>query len=217
MSLSVPRESVSARSPVSDRPPNVPSFSVGFTAVRSRFSSLRFSPRIALVSVMFVLAACTPKFEWRTIANDDGRFSVMFPGKPSLDERVLPIAGHALKMQMQGSRVGGALFAVGSVQLPSDDVGLQHAVLQALESGLARNVGIDAKPTPVQVPLTQDGQFVSGDALSGSGRVAGRDEHRTVAARFAARGNRVIQAVVISDKAVPPEQVSQFLESLRLY
>jgi hypothetical protein len=122
-----------------------------------------------------------------------------------------------LKMQMQGSRVGGALFAVGSVQLPSDDVALQRAVLQALESGLARNVGIDDKPTPVQIPLTQDGQFVSGDALMGSGQVAGHPEHRTVAARFAAHGNRVVQAVVISDKAVPAEQVAQFLESLKLY
>ncbi len=141
----------------------------------------------------------------------------MYPSKPALDERTLPIAGRALKMQMQAAKVGDAMFAVGSVQLPSDDPALQRAVLDALESGLARNVGIDDKPSKVQVPLTENGQFIDGEALTGRGQVAGHSEHRVVEARFAARGQRVIQAIVISDKAVPAEQVSQFLESVRLY
>jgi hypothetical protein len=141
----------------------------------------------------------------------------MYPSKPGLDERVVPIAGHALKMQMQSAKVGGALFAVGSVLLPSEDPALQRSVLEALESGLARNVGIDDKPSKVQIALTENGQFVDGEALSGSGKVAGRSEHRTVAAHFVIRGQRVIQAVVISDKEVPAEQVSQFLDSLRVY
>jgi hypothetical protein len=164
-----------------------------------------------------MLAACSPKFEWRTMTNDDGRFSVMYPAKPGLDERVLPIAGHALKMQMQAARVGDAMFAVGSVQLPSGDPALQRAVLDALESGIARNVGIADQPNKIQIPLTTDGQFVDGEALSGSGQVAGRSERRTVEARFAVRDRRVIQAIVISDKQVPTDQVSQFLDSLRLY
>lgn len=164
-----------------------------------------------------VLVACSSKYEWRTITNDDGRFSVMYPAKPALDERTLPIAGRALKMQMQAAKVGDAMFAVGAVQLPSADPALQRAVLDALETGLARNVGIDEKPSKIQVPLTEDGQFVDGEAIAGRGQVAGRSEHRIVAARFAARGQRVIQAVVISDKDIPAEQVSQFLESLRLY
>jgi hypothetical protein len=164
------------------------------------------------------LAGCSSKFEWRTIANDDGRFSVMYPAKPTLDERMLPpIDGHSLKMQMQAARAGGATFAVGSVQLPNDDPALQHAVLTLLESGLARNIGIDMKPQTIQIPLTEEGKFVEGDALSGSGRVPGHPDHRTVSARFAIRGQRVVQAIVIADKPVPPEEIQQFLDSLKLY
>ncbi|CAM2140160.1 DUF1795 domain-containing protein [Pararobbsia alpina] len=173
--------------------------------------------RFAIALLIPIVAACSAKFDWRTITNDDGRFSVMYPSKPGLDERVIPIAGHALKMQMQSAKVGGALFAVGSVLLPSEDPALQRAVLEALETGLARNVGIDDKPSKVQIALTENGQFVDGEALSGSGKVAGRSEHRTVAAHFVIRGQRVIQAVVISDKEVPAEQVAQFLDSLRVY
>jgi hypothetical protein len=163
------------------------------------------------------LAGCSSKFEWRTITNDDGRFSVMYPAKPTLDERMLPIAGRQLKMQMQAARAGGATFAVGAVQLPNDDPKLQRAVLDLLESGLERNIGLDMKPRKIQIPLTEDGKFVDGEALSGDGKVAGRSEHRMISARFAIRGQRVVQAVVIADKPVPPEQVEQFLDSLRLY
>jgi hypothetical protein len=172
---------------------------------------------MALLFASAMLAGCSSKFEWRTITNDDGRFSVMYPGKPTLDERVLPISGKQLKMQMQAARAGGATFAVGAVQLPDDDPALQHAVLELLESGLARNVGIDMKPRKIQIPLTEDGKFVDGEALAGSGKVAGRSEHRMVSARFAIRGRRVVQAVVIADKPIPPEQVEQFLSSFRLY
>ncbi len=151
------------------------------------------------------------------MTNDDGRFSVMYPAKPTLDERVLPIAGRELKMQMQAARAGGATFAVGSVQLPNEDPALQRAVLDSLESGLARNIGIDAHPQKIQIALTENGQFVDGDALAGSGKVPGRSEHRMISARFAIRGQRVVQAVVIADKPIPAEQVEQFLGSLRLY
>jgi hypothetical protein len=170
-----------------------------------------------LLLVSTALAACSSKFEWRTITNDDGRYTVMYPAKPALDERVLPIAGAKLKMQMQAARAGGATFAVGAVQLPNDDPRLQRAVLDLLESGLARNIGIDMKLQKIQIPLTEDSKFVEGEALSGNGKVAGRTEHRMVSARFVIRGQRVVQAVVIADKPVPPEQVEQFLNSLRLY
>ncbi|RKP58779.1 hypothetical protein [Pararobbsia silviterrae] len=185
-------------------------------SLRALFSSA-VRRRLALAALVPVLAACSPKYEWRTLTNDDGRFSVMYPAKPALDERVLPIAGHTLKMRMQAARAGDAMFAVGSVELPSNDPALQRAVLDALESGIARNVGIDDAPSRIQVPLTENGRYADGEALSGRGKVAGRSEHRTVEARFVAHDRRVIQAIVISDKPVPADQVAQFLDSLRVY
>ncbi len=151
------------------------------------------------------------------MTNDDGRFSVMYPSKPTLDERTLAIAGRQLKMQMQAARAGGAMFAVGAVQLPNDDPALQRAVLDSLESGLARNIGLTTPPQKIRIALTEDGQFVDGEAIAGRGQVTGHSEHRTISARFAIRGQRVVQAVVISDGPLPPEQVDQFLDSLRLY
>jgi hypothetical protein len=182
----------------------------------SRRTPVRWLTVLLLASS--ALAGCSSKFEWRTIANDDGRFSIMYPAKPTLDERMLPpIEGHTLKMQMQAARAGGATFAVGSVQLPNDDPELQHAVLNLLENGLARNIGINMKLQSIQIPLTEEGKFVDGEALSGNGKVAGHPDHRTVSARFAIRGRRVVQAVVIADKPVPPEEIQQFLDSLKLY
>jgi hypothetical protein len=180
---------------------------------------LRRLPRLALpAAAALILGACTPSFDWRNVVNDAGGFSVMFPAKPGLDQRNAKIAGQSLPMLMQSARVGDTSFAVGVVTLPTDDPALAAAVLNALKTGLAHNINIAPATHPVQIDVGTPGQQVPGAEFVASGTVAdAHHEHRVMHARFAVRGAKVYEAVIVAPVEPAAEQVDQFFGSLRLY
>jgi hypothetical protein len=179
----------------------------------SRFSGALLGA--ALVAT--VLAACSPSFDWRTVTNDDGGFSVMFPAKVTLDERQLNIDGHPMKMQMQAAKANDVVFAVGVVTLPDDSPALQRAVQTFLQDGLARNVGSKPVTQAAKIRLSEPSQQIDATQMDVSGPVPGGHDRRVIHALFAARGRHVYQAVVIAGKNPTEDQMSQFFDSLRLY
>jgi hypothetical protein len=177
---------------------------------------LRFLALPAAATLM--LSACTPSFDWRNVVNQEGGFSVMFPAKPGLDQRNAKIAGQSLPMLMQSARVGDTSFAVGVVTLPADDPALAAAVLDSLKTGLAHNINVVLDTHPVQIDVGTPGQQVAGAEFIASGTVAGaHHEHRVMHARFAVRGAKVYEAVIVAPVEPAAEQVDQFFGSLRLY
>ena len=52
--------------------------------------------------------------------NDDG-YEITLPAKPRSDQREIQIAGQPMQMKMQTAEAGDAVFAVGTVVLPSAD------------------------------------------------------------------------------------------------
>jgi hypothetical protein len=164
------------------------------------------------------LSACTPSFDWRTVVNQDGGYSVSFPAKPGVDQRPVKIAGQALPMLMQSARVGEVSFAVGVLTLPSDDPALRATVLDALEQGLARNIGAPLQTHPVSIAVGNPGEQVIGAEFVASGVVAdAHHTHRMMHARFAARGTKIYEAVVVAPQAPATEQLDQFFDSWRLF
>ncbi|MFM0099109.1 hypothetical protein PQQ87_26155 [Paraburkholderia nemoris] len=162
------------------------------------------------------LTACSPTFDWRTIMNNDNGYTVDLPAKPDNDQRAVQIDGKPMQMAMQTAEAGNAVFAVGTVMLPSDDEATQRAALEFLRSGLARNVGAAPDAHAVQIPLAAGGQ-VLGLEMKLSGEAGSQHETRTVYARLVARGRHVYQAAIIASKPVQQEQVDQFFSSFRLY
>ncbi|WXK34252.1 hypothetical protein IHE31_14345 [Mycetohabitans rhizoxinica] len=171
-----------------------------------------------ILAIALLTTACSPQFDWRTVRNDEGHYTVMLPAKPLLNERVLTIAGHALKMQMQTATVGDAMFAVGVVVLPADDPTLRAQVLTYLQSGLARNVGAQPVLHVVRIPGSHDAGDKSRIAMDVAGSVAHRQtqEQRTIHAQFVARDRRVYQAAVVSTREPDPVQLEQFFASLKV-
>jgi len=179
----------------------------------------RFFLRLGLpMAVALSLAACTPSFDWRNVVNEDGGFSVMFPAKPGLDKRAVKIAGQSLPMLMQSARVGETSFAVGVVTLPTNDPALRAAVLESLEAGLAHNINASLEMHPVQIDVGTPGEQVAGSEFVASGAVADAHHvHRAMHARFAVRGMKVYEAVIVAPREPASELVDQFFGSLRLY
>ena len=169
-----------------------------------------------LLTVGGVLAGCSPTYDWRTVMNNDSGYTVDLPAKPSHDARQIDIGGTSMQMAMQTAEAGSAVFAVGTVMLPSDDPQTQRTALDFLRNGLARNVSAAPDAHPVQIPLAAGGQ-VPGFEMKLSGKAGEQKETRTIYARLVAHGRHVYQAAIIASEPLPQEQVDQFFQSFQLY
>lgn len=167
---------------------------------------------------VLLAAACSPQFDWRTVRNDEGHYTVMLPAKPLLDERALSIAGQPMKMRMQSAAVGDAMFAVGVVTLPVEDPALRAQVLAYLQHGLSHNVGEEPVLRAVRATGSHGAHDESRMAMEVAGPVASGhgDSRRVIHAQFAARGRFVYQAAVVSERDPDPHQLEQFFGSLKL-
>jgi hypothetical protein len=186
-------------------------------------ATMRFLPNIASTSKLVcasvacgALLACTPSYDWRTVMNNDDGYEVTLPAKPRSDERKIEIAGQPMTMRMQTAEAGDAVFAVGTVVLPSADPQLQRATLDFLQQGLARNVNAQPAARATQIELAAGGR-VLGSEMEVKGEGGERRESRTIQARFVARGAHVYQLAIVSDKAPPREQADQFFTSFKLF
>lgn len=176
----------------------------------------------ALCAAVLSLAACSPEYDWRTIQNNEGSYAVMFPAKPTSAERKVQIGGQALPMTMHAAKVNNAMFAVGVVDLPTDDAALRASALQAMQQGLQANLqggtreekaisGNSAATPPVPW---------QGVALKITGRTQDDATPRRMTAYLTAKGTHAYQVMVLetgpsatTDKLA--EQTEQFLKSFQ--
>jgi hypothetical protein len=166
------------------------------------------SPVLSLLLVS-LLAACSPKYNWRDYASPDAPYKVMFPAKPASFTRTIALDGMQVSMTMTAAEVDGATFAVGAAEAP--DEARARAALPAMRQALLRNIG--AGETQAAVLAGADGKAASEiDATGSTNGVPVR-----LIGHFEARGKRFYQVIVLGKaNAVPPEQVEQFLTSFKL-
>jgi hypothetical protein len=183
---------------------------------RLRVASMPLKSALCAVAAGGALLACTPAYDWRTIMNNDDGYEITLPAKPRSDEREIRIAGQSMKMKMQTAEAGDAVFAVGTVVLPSADPALQRAALDFLQHGLASNVNAPASARAAQIQLAAGGR-VAGSEIDVKGVSGEQREAHAIHAQFVARGAHVYQVAIVSAKPAPPEQADQFFTSFKLY
>lgn len=162
------------------------------------------------------LTACSPAYDWRTITDNTNGYAIDLPAKPLIDERPIDIAGTRMRMHVRAARAANAMFAVGTVAMPSNAPQLQRTVLGAMRDALARNVGAKPGARSIEVPLA-DGSHVPALELDVSGPVGATGKRKTIHAWLIARGNHVYQASIIADDAPPKEQTDQFFHSFKVF
>ncbi len=165
------------------------------------------------------LSACSPDYNWRTVTNNTSGYSVDLPAKPGSDQRDVDVDGTPMRMRMQTVEVDGAVFVVGTLDLPDAQPATQRAAIAFLRDGLARNVGVPPETHEVAVPLVGGGS-VDGIEMQLTGKAgssAERAEPRTIHARLVAKGAHAYQVAIVGRSEPPVEQVDQFFQSFRLY
>lgn len=135
---------------------------------------------IFLVLLPWLIAACTPVYNWREVRLPDAGIKLLLPCKPDHAKRTLPLAGQEVELQMAGCEAGAALFAISHVK-SKDDSSIQ-AAQQEWRAAMLRNMqstqevqmapiklaGFTAQPHLVRLEARgrrQDGSAVTAQAL----------------------------------------------------
>ena len=167
-------------------------------------------PACAALFLAFVLTACGPKYNWRDYASPDASYRATFPAKPTTFTRDIDLDGTPVTMTMTAAEVDGATFAIGTAQAP--DAARAQAALEAIRIALLRNIGAVDKTTQ---STATSGQQMSMD-VDATGQARG--EPMRLAGHLEARGKRIYQVIVMgSPRAMPPEQIEQFLTSFKAH
>lgn len=183
--------------------------SVGCTAARSR-------PVLLFVSVVCsaLLAACSPKFDWREVQGGDAPYTVLMPAKPDTVTQEINLGGIRASMTMTGAEVDGATFAVGTAKLPDAQQAL--AVLPLMRSTMVNNISgtVREKKPDAQAPKPAESGTTTMD-VEAVGNAGGQP--RVLHGRFVARDARVYQAIVVGpENTLPADAVETFLSSFKV-
>jgi hypothetical protein len=89
------------------------------------------------------MMACTPKYDWRELRNDELRWKAMFPAKPVDVSRsfTLPNSTTVVRLTLQSAKVDNNLFAIGWIPNATTTTAAE------LESAMLANIAATPEST----------------------------------------------------------------------
>lgn len=168
---------------------------------------------VLVLLIVMAAAACSPKFDWREIRNEDNFFQVLMPGKAASANREINLNGVKTTMYMTATDVQGISFSVAYVKVVQSELEQetskkqQEVAFEAMKTGMLNNiqgqwVSVDQNRIPKNTLLAQ-GQSPSGKKLK-------------MLARFEKRSDYLIQIIMLGDeKAFNAEAADMFFDSFK--
>lgn len=99
-------------------------------------SKLFFSRVGIFLASVFLLAACSPKLDWRTVQSPQEGYSALFPGKPEKMERRLPYQNQEIPQTLEAVKIDDDIYSVSTIHLTKDQVSFAPKLLEQLQSNL---------------------------------------------------------------------------------
>ncbi len=166
---------------------------------------------LAFLSLAFLLASCSPAYNWREVRLPGGELKALLPCKPDQGSRQQSLAGQAYTIDMQGCETGGALFAIAVAELGQESQAL--AVQQQWQAQLLRTM--QAGP-PASAGFALRGASTQFEPLRLSAR-GQRPDGRPVEVQgvWFARGARLYHAVIYAER-IGSEMSEPFFGGLEL-
>ena len=90
----------------------------------------------ALLAAMILLAACSPKLDWRTVQSPQERYTALFPGKPDKLERRIPYQDQELKQTLEAVKIDDDIYSISSVQVPPNQAAATEKIITQLKNNL---------------------------------------------------------------------------------
>ena len=88
----------------------------------------------ASLVLAFLLIACSPKLDWRTVQSSQEGYSALFPGKPEKIERRLPYQNQEIPQTLEAVKIDDDIYSVSTIYLTKDQVPLAPKLLEQLQS-----------------------------------------------------------------------------------
>lgn len=166
--------------------------------------------RFPVWAAMLAVAACSPTFDWRSVALPDTQLVTELPCRPGRFQREVTVAGVPLKLFMLSCEAGGITYGVATADV--GDPGRVDAVLRALRDSAAAAIrSTDSPVGALNMPGVTPFSGNSSAHLHGQ-----RPDGKTVeeAIRVFGRGTRVFQASAVG-AGLPEAAVKPFEDGLR--
>lgn len=161
---------------------------------------------LTLAALALLLAACSPKFDWRQVRGAPVPFEVLLPAKPASVTRPVDLNGVKVDMTMTAAEVDGVTFAVGAATLP--DAAAAPAALAAMKTGLVRNINGSIR--------REAGNGAGPLELEAVGKTGPNAPELLLLARFVANNARVYQVLVLGPAdSLPRDEADTFFSSFK--
>ena len=89
-----------------------------------------------LIAIIVLLAACSPKLDWRTVQSPQQRYTALFPGKPDKLERRIPYQDQELKQTLEAVKIDNDIYSISSVQVPPNQAAATEKIITQLKNNL---------------------------------------------------------------------------------
>ena len=99
---------------------------------------------VFLVSV-FLLTACSPKLDWRTVQSPQEGYSALFPGKPDKIERRLSFQDQEILQTLEAVKIDHDIYSVSTIHLGKNQIALVAKLLEQLQGNIFNRAGVNTE------------------------------------------------------------------------
>ncbi len=96
----------------------------------------------ALLVLVFLLSACSPKLDWRTVQSPQEAYSALFPGKPEKMDRRLPYQDQEIPQVLEAVKIDDDIYSVSTIHLSKDQIALAPKLLEQVQGNLLNRANI---------------------------------------------------------------------------
>jgi hypothetical protein len=159
------------------------------------------------VAGLLLVAACSPKYDWRELVVADGQVRAVFPARVQTEKRDIDLAGQRIAFSLSAANVGDSYFAVGYAPFPGATA-QDEATRTRLGEELIRSLYVNLHVSPPD-PLPAFGSEVEVRSIEG--------EPRWSLAKVWVTDHSLIEVVALgSVNSLPREEAHDFVRQANL-
>jgi hypothetical protein len=177
------------------------------------------------VLVAGLLSACTPTYDWRSVADESQGWQALFPGKPAMVERTISMRigqeERSVTLMLRAVRIQEQTFTVGVAKFvnPAHSTNLK-GLAESLRQSRIQNIRGEVI-TPTKTKADTEASESAMGLVTAKGQIQLKPNAAPVAATLMTFSklyrDQVIEAIVVGPaEGFHQEAAQQFLESLRI-
>jgi len=95
-----------------------------------------------VLALAFLLSACSPKLDWRTVQSPQEGYSALFPGKPEKIERRLPYLSQEIPQTLEAVKIEDDIYSVSAIRLSQEQASLAPNLLEQVQGNLLNRANV---------------------------------------------------------------------------